>query len=439
MEISIIPIDDQDHYIIYRPLLGLAFIGNQAMAELCQQWNNARSKNKDENFEVKKFLSDIGYFLPEKQPYKPDRILSTAVLLLTNQCQLRCTYCYAAAGEASRKALSIETGKTAIDYVVQQASSHGRKFFTVDFHGGGEPSYEWDLLQALTRYARNKPLPVKTSLTSNAIWSEKQLEWIVQNIDRLSISMDGDAETQNLQRPLENNRPSFDIVFRNLALLDKAEYQYGIRMTVCPPWNKLKDNVKFISENTKCRSLQVEPAFNLLRGAHTQPDENQYHQFADAYLEAYEVALQYGTKLLYSGSRPGIITNVFCSAPYNALVVNPDNQIVACYEITNSSHPLAAISTFGQIKDGEIQFDLASKTKFYQLLQERFDKTCKDCFCRWTCAGDCYTRAFYRESDYLTSGERCVMNKEITKNVILSLISKHDGVWRSKPPQGKAG
>jgi len=439
MEIDIIPIDDEDHFLIYRPLLGLAFIGNRAMADYCLQWNNANPTISDENFEVKKFLSDIGYFSPEKQPYKPDHIQSTAVLLLTNQCQLRCTYCYAAAGESIRKSLSIETGKSAIDYVFQQAESNGRQFFAVDFHGGGEPSLEWGLLQALTRYAKNKPLPAKTSLTSNAVWNERQCEWIIQNIDRLSISMDGNAKTQNLQRPFENHHPSFDIVFGSITQLDKADYPYGIRMTVCPPWNNLKENVRFISENTKCRSLQVEPAFNLKRGAHSQPDENQYHQFADAYLEAYEVALEYGTKLIYSGSRPGTITRVFCSAPYNALVVNPENQIVACYEITNSTHPLSAISTFGSVQDGEIIHDSAKKTDFYRLLQDRIDKTCKDCFCKWTCAGDCYTRAFYQESEYLSSSERCVMNKEITKNVLLSLISKHDGVWRAPISQKPAG
>lgn len=261
----------------------------------------------------------------------------------------------------------------------------------------------------------------------------------IGRIDRLSISMDGNPETQNQQRPFQNNKPSFDTVFKNLTKLDEAGYSYGIRMTVCPPWNKLKENVKFISENTKCRSLQVEPAFNLQRGAHVLPNENQYHQFSEAYLEAYDVALGYGTRLLFSGSRPGITTTVFCSAPYNALVINPDDNIVACYEITNSTHPLAAMSTFGYIQNGKVYIDQARKQAFHQRLQERFKTTCKDCFCHWTCAGDCYTRAFYQEKDYLSSSERCVMNKEITKNIFLSLIAQNNSVWHSSSLINKPG
>ena len=124
------------------------------------------------------------------------------------------------------------------------------------------------------------------------------------------------------------------------------------------------------------------------------------------------------------------MTQVFCSAPYNALVVNPDNNLVACYEVTNNQHILSKISTFGSVKDGIVCIDHLSREHFYSLQRERFDQTCRTCFCRWNCAGDCYTRSFSpTENGHLEQNLRCSMNREITKQIILQYIWENEGVW----------
>jgi uncharacterized protein len=437
MELKIIPVDSDDHLIIYRPLIGLAFIGNQSMADYCVKhgFDLPKSEGSD-NKEIIRFLLEIGFFLPDNEPSYPDLIATSAVLLLTNRCQLKCTYCYASAGESEPKKLSRKSGIAVIDFVCNQAAIHNRGSFKVEFHGGGEPSLEWQLLQYLVQYARRKSIPAEISLTSNAIWTVPQCEWITRNIDKLSISMDGTPETQNHQRPFRNNQPSSGFVMKNLHRLDALGFTaYGIRMTVCDPWIHLGKDVKFIYENTKCRSIQVEPAFNILRGTHLPPSENQYAQFAKAFLDAYDLSKELGARLTYSGARPGVISRNFCSSPFNALVVNPDDCIVACYEITNSKHPLAEIASFGKIQDDMVHIDEQKRTHFHDLLGERFNTVCKDCFCRWTCAGDCFSRAFPESGGHLSSSSRCLMNREITKNMILNLIYQQQGVWQSFSPK----
>ena len=241
--------------------------------------------------------------------------------------------------------------------------------------------------------------------------------------------MDGSPSTQDRQRPFTNNHPSSPVVLRNIKMIDEYSVDYGIRMTASKLWDELFSDVKFILESTSCRSIQVEPAFDIHRGEHGKPGSDS-KEFIDSFVDAYNLAKEYGASLSYSGGRPLTLTNVFCSAPYDALIINPEDNIVACYEITNSSHSLAQISTFGRIEGNNIILDEIKRNHFHSLLKQRFD-SCKNCFCQRSCAGDCYTRAFGDgDGDYLYKGVRCEVNREITKYLLLDLIYENSGIWR---------
>lgn len=432
-EVDMIPIPDTDKYMIYRRRAGLAFVGNRALAELALRLADDASALNDAPAEVVSFLRGAGFFDPLPAPptntrdFKP----TTAVLLLTNQCQLRCVYCYAAAGESAPQTLTPELGKAAIDAVCQNALDQGRGRFDVSFHGGGEPTAAWKLLQTCTAYARQKPLAAHITLTSNGVWSPGQTRWILANLDSVSLSMDGSPATQDQQRPLATGRGSSVWVMRTIQALDAQRFAYGIRMTATAPWDSLPRDVRFICEQTGCRSIQVEPAFNTQRGGHDQPDTDEIQGFIEAFLEAYDIATAAGVRLYYSGARPGGVTTTFCSAPYRALIVNGDGQLVTCYEIASDAHTLAGLSVIGRVEAGVVQVNAAARDRLHTLMAAR-RQTCEDCFCYWSCAGDCYTRAFRNEPDgHLYHSGRCDMNRAITRELLLRQIASGGGVWRA--------
>lgn len=437
MELCSIPLTDADgeeKFIIYRPLLGLAFVGNRAMLDVAQQIAGAASGTPPPASAAGELLRSIGFFQPD--PQCPEQISSrftTAVLLLTNRCHLRCVYCYADAGVEAPLALDVAHGKIAIDYVYDQAQQEGVSQFEVSFHGGGEPTFAWRTLKTLTRYARSKPMQTKVSLTTNAIWSPSQCDWILANVDNLSISMDGSPQTQDQQRPLVSGGPSSGIVLKNIGAVDRAGLPYGIRMTATAPWERFPGDVRYIVEHTGCKYIQVEPAFNIKRGEHALPNQEDCHQFTEAFLEAYEIARSYQRTLLYSGARPGTAAPTFCLAPYKALVVAPGGMIVACYEVASQDHPLYALSSFGAIEGREVRVDQENRARLQGLIAER-RATCRDCFCYWSCGGDCYARVFMDESDgHLIKSHRCDLNREITKQLLLNLIEENNGVWTRQP------
>lgn len=436
MEIYAIPIEGK--FILYRPLLRLAFVGNRTMANVTLDLARGDFTADEAPKEARTFLETIGFLKPDPSPPSPpdpDYCPTTAVLLLTNRCNLRCTYCYASGGEGLIQELSPELARAAIDQVCQNAKALNRPRFELTFHGGGEPIQAWRILREATVYARSKDLPCHVSLVSNGVWTARQREWILHNLDGLSISFDGGPETQNRQRPFASGRGSFKSVMRTIRALDEAGFSYGIRMTATAPWQEhLPEDVRFICEETGCPAMQVEPAFNTRRGRHQGPTQEESAAFAGAFLEAFEIASHAGRRLTYSGARPWLLAQTFCTAPYGALIVNAAGKLVTCYEIASEAHSLAKISTVGKVVGSRIIVDEEAREGLLGHLGNNRAK-CRDCFCYWHCAGDCYTRAYFSkpEADESVS-PRCRMNREITARLLLWYIMAGDGVWRGQHP-----
>jgi uncharacterized protein len=440
MEIFTVPV--QDKYLIYRPLRRLAFIGNRAMADLAQQYVHLPAGAAPQGHpDALAFLESIGFTLPDPPPpaaVDPDAAFrpTSAALLMTGRCNLRCVYCYASGGEIEELDLSPEAAFTVIDQVCRNAIELRQPAFEVTFHGGGEPSLAWDTLQAAAAYARTRDLPAKLNMVSNGVWNPARRDWVIANLDGLTLSMDGGQATQDAQRPFPTGRGSFTAVRHTLRHLDRAKFPYSIRVTATPDrFADLPEDVAFFCRETGCQTIQVEPCFYPARGAHHAPTPEQAAVFSEAFLAAYDVARQAGRFLFYSGARPWLLTRSFCTAPLGStLTLNPRGEIVACYEITHPDHPLAQQSTFGRRDErtGELRIDPQRRNSFIADLQNR-QTACRDCFCFWHCAGDCYTRALeaYPAGSELPYA-RCAVNHAITTGLLLRAIADGDGVYRGE-------
>lgn len=433
MELFVIPVEDK--FVLYRPLLRLAFVGNRAMADVA-----IRLANSDEPSDsgmppnISTFLASIGFLKPDPSPPDDAPFLfrpTTAVLLLTNRCNLQCIYCYARGGEKTAHDLPLPLIRTVIDQIFQNSVESGVSHFDVMFHGGGEPVLAWQQLSEATAHARRKPMPCRVSMTSNGVWDKRQQDWLVDNLDTISISFDGRQETQNRQRRFSGKDGSFAIVMENIKALDARDFKYGIRLTAMAPWqNSLPQDVRFICEETGARFIQIEPCFGQGRGSHATPTQDQAEAFIEGFMAAFEIAERAGRRLSYSGARPWLLTQAFCRAPYEALVVNPYGDLVTCYEICDDTHPFIEMSRIGHVQNEQIIVNDLARQSFWAHLLERRSQ-CRECFCRWHCAGDCYVHApivGLRDSSPIST--RCSINRQITLGMLLWCIMKCGGVWR---------
>jgi uncharacterized protein len=428
----------QDKYIIYRPLRRLAFVGNRAMRQLCERVQMGPAiPVQAEEADAYRFLETIG-FLEEDPPF-PEEVKDSetfqptvCVLFPTNQCNLRCIYCYANGGDNRPETMPVSMARAAIDQVCENALSQGLERYSLCFHGGGEPTMAWPLLQSCVAYARQKELPAEINLTSNGIWNEGQRSWLLDHIDEISLSFDGLPEIQNRQRPLRAGGPSYPMVMESIRKLERRNKSYGIRVTVTDESiSQLADMVTFLCRETGAQTLQVEPAFNHGRARMDGQTLMQNERFAEAFLAGYDIARQHNRHMYYSGSRPWLLTNRFCDAFAKALVVGPDGFITACYEVCSKEHDLSGVFHFGElIQEGRLSLNWQMRENFLSRIAER-KKNCRGCFCYFHCAGDCPSKTFTPEPDgHLQHSSRCDLNRLITKELILRSVLEGNGVWQ---------
>ncbi len=446
-QIFSIPLGD-DSFLIYAPLKRTAFIANSALVndivKKCgdkggspELKNRQNSSSDAVNPDI---LEELNFFVPE--PYPVDDFhtngihYDSVVLFLTNECNLRCKYCYASAGEHPVRQMEWETAKAGIDNIFTGIRTNNLRHAALGFHGGGEPSMNLPLLKKSVEYFKNlaaeNNISYEIAGAFNGFWNSSVREFIINNFTDLSISFDGLPEIQNLNRPAKGGKGSFTKVSETLKELDKAGFKYGIRLTATDETlHSLYDSVSFICDNYKPYKIQVEPAFDEGRAIVNNSTLSNPDEFIRLFIKSYRTAVEKNIDLFYSGARLNVITQRFCLAACRALVVTPDGDVTTCFESFGKEHPDSDLFFVGRYGgNGKFIIDNDKLKKHYSRTVDNI-KFCSDCFCKWHCAGDCAVKNIaVSKGELLKPGSRCYINQELTKFLIMERIAKSGGfIW----------
>lgn len=427
-----------NRYLIYAPLRRLAFIANDHMVNAIDELRSSSVAGNQESATVA-FLKRIGlYSSPEEvdpitrfsgQPYP-----TNVTLFLTTACNLRCTYCYASAGDTPLKAMPLETAIRGIDFVSANAVEAGQETFEVNFHGGGEPTRNWKILTEAVGYARRRGrqlgLVPKISAATNGVLSPAQTDWIIANLDAVSLSCDGLPSIQDRHRPLASGGGSSGIVMRTMRRFDSASFRYGIRVTVTRDQiPSLPDSIEFLCRKTRPQRIQVEPAYALGRWKAEPSAETA--EFIDAYREAQTRARALGREITYSAARVGLLTNHFCGISQDTFSLSPDGNVSACYEVFSEDNTWAKEFFYGSADPHGVgyRFDMAALERLrHQGVEHK--EFCRGCYAKWHCAGDCHHKALnVNGGEEFQGSDRCHITRELTKDQILDRIAASGGLF----------
>lgn len=434
--IYFIPVEDKN--IIYMPYKPLAFIGNESMVRFIRDWKSGIDLSGDT--ETIDLLERTGFFQKDRRGLPPEQEKDyfkpvNCVILLTKNCNLNCVYCYASSGKRENKIVSLNTGMAAIDRVCSNAVELKRKKFSLSFHGGGEPTLAGERINELARYAHSKEIECSVSLTTNGFFKEDEADFLLEGINEVSLSLDGIAPVHNRQRPDRGGKGSFERVFQTLKILEKKKIQYGIRMSVMDDSIEvLPESIEFLCKNSDCRVFQVEPVFKSGRARDAGNDLKNRSRFIESFMISMETAFNYKRHMYYSGVRPWIVTGHFCTAPYDALIVNQDDELTMCYEVFDRGHELGDLFFYGRCNEGVFSSDYAKRRILLDRIAER-QKDCikKGCYCFSNCAGDCPPKAFLSEQSGADGfSGRCELNRTLITEMLLFYIEKAGGIWHGE-------
>ncbi len=113
------------------------------------------------------------------------------VLWVTNDCNLRCKYCYANGGD-KKEYMSLETAKKAINLIKGNCKLQ---------LAGGEPLLNFELIKEMYDYLKKYKPYVKMQIQTNGtIIDDKIAKWIRDTQIPIGISLDGTFEVNELLR-----------------------------------------------------------------------------------------------------------------------------------------------------------------------------------------------------------------------------------------------
>ena len=438
-ELFAIPLE-KDRFLVYAPLRQAAFVGNAKMVnEIAALRDGDPLKSDNASDAVQNLLRhlDILEGGPEPDPiteFAGDPCPTSITLFLTTACNLRCTYCYASAGDKPAKRMPLDVAKKGIDFVVANALRTGTDFIELNFHGGGEPTVNWQTLVGAYDHAwqlcQEHNIELVASLATNGVIARPRLDWIVANMQGVSLSFDGLPEAHDRHRKTVSGRGSSDAVMATLRYFDNCAFPYGLRITVTRDQIlQLPQSVEFVCSNFNPQTIQVEPSYQLGRWRDAPSAETE--GFIAAYREAQARAGKHGRRISFSGARLGTLSNHFCGVSQDSFGLSASGAVSACYEVFDETSENADTFIYGweSPKGDGYRFDLERLNRLRgQAVQHR--DYCNGCFAKWSCGGDCYNKAITATGTKEFAGsDRCHIIRELTKDQILQAIADSGGVF----------
>lgn len=321
--------------------------------------------------------------------------ISKIILMICQECNFRCQYCFGDGGEYNNKGkMSFETAKRAVDFLVEHAQSDDLSlcFF------GGEPLLNFPLIKQIDQYVKeiesksNKKF--KYAITTNGSLITPEIEkFLEENVSSIMISMDGNKEIQDTYRYYTNKMGTYDIVTKRTEGLRKKGL-VSARMTLVSPNFDIVGRANHLLE-LGFRNVAWAPALNLM-------EDKDF----DLMLEGEKKAIWYVNKLITDGNialarrwhgvmnrlrRVHIMSYRFkgCGAASNMVAVNIDGTMYPCHRFVGQED-----TAIGNIEAKNLDVDSFVNNTYI----ENFEK-CASCWCKNLCIGGCINENYSCSGD----------------------------------------
>ncbi|MBZ5526774.1 MAG: quinohemoprotein amine dehydrogenase maturation protein [Acidobacteriia bacterium] len=321
------------------------------------------------------------------------------VLNVANDCNLGCSYCFAAQGDygTPKRMMQEETARSSVDFLL--ANSADQKNVTLVFFGG-EPLMNLGLIRRVVAYAGEASAKagkhVDFTMTTNATGlTTEVIDFLSENRIGVSVSIDGPKEYNDLRRTYKNGMGSYDHVRpRILELLHRhktrpvaarATLTHGITAVEECFWHLLDmgfHEVGFAPVTSSAQedfALTSEELWTVLEA---------FRKLSDIYVERALKNESFGfsnLSNLLGELHTGISKNYPCGAGLGLLGVGADGDLYLCHRFSESpAHRM------GSVQEG---LDVARQTDFLSRAHLSNKPHCGTCWVRHVCAGGCYHEA----------------------------------------------
>ncbi len=373
------------------------------------------------------------------KPVQPGKFLG--VQFTINQiCNLACKYCYADARPANSrvgpfniigqgpKVMPWKIAKAAINRIIKDTLYCEQKKIEI-MMAGGEPTLSMELIKKIVSYARTEcaknNIKANIGIVSNGLFNKKIRKWLIDNLDYITISIDGNREIHNLQRPSISGKDVYSIILHNIqAIHESNKVILGLRMTITAiNVRRLPELILYLHKQFPGRRIGFEPVQDCGRCNINRIDDPAKRiptekELIDSYLKAFAIAKKFRINLKSSiTSFKSPESNMsFCGVDGQNFCVDPEGYVSACTRVTSQYDPMSKYFYFGKYNPETDDFDINPEqyTRVQQMNIKHYQQ-CHECFAQYNCKGDCaHIKAALGDNFFNKVSPRCKMIRNLT-------------------------
>ena len=340
-------------------------------------------------------------------------------LLISQDCNLRCEYCFASTGDygKGRKLMDFETAKLAIDFLLE--NSGDRENLELDFFGG-EPLMNFDVVKQAVEYARSKEKEYNknfrfTITTNGILLDDDKIDFINKEMSNVVLSVDGRKEVNDRVRRFSNGMGCYDMIMDKYKKLveKRGDKDYYVRGTFTKYNLDFSDDVFSLNEQGFTQ-ISVEPVVSDSKEPYALTERDLPKVFCE-----YEKL----TKRLIENDKNGKHFNFFhfmldldqgpcaikrlrgCGCGNEYVAIDPDGDIYPCHQFVGMDNWL-----MGNLHENT--FDTEMKNKFAGAhIYSKHE--CRNCWAKFYCSGGCNANNYSYSGDILSAHKiSCEMEKK---------------------------
>lgn len=378
-----------------------------------------------------------------KESYK---YATNAVLMLTNNCNLKCRYCFV---EQHPENMTLQTAIDAIECLIKNYHKlyelnqpPKNNIISVTFFGG-EPMLRYkEIIVPIIEYIYDnnyQDLFIFSITTNGTLLNKDIIDFLISHKTTIMISCDGVKEAQDYNRPFKNSdKSSYDAIINNLTYLTSQQQHTIFRPTLIPDTVHTLFDTYLFAERLGCDQFFTMPnhreiwpleKVEILKDQLGKICHYSLNQFKNGITPMYFGPLNAGfTNILYqdimdNSSVPEFNTIKRCGLGIDTWAIGVDGKIYGCQE--QPSKDEKNIFLIGNIWDGidvikHINLlETYAQSKKPECVNKDMCKKCPvDLVCKnqgFTCASTIYD---LRKNFYQTEEIECIWLQEIIKNCL---------------------
>lgn len=353
-------------------------------------------------------------------------------LFVSQECNLKCTYCYGHEGEYGQRGRMDETTlrHTFETYFGEGGNRHNVTFF------GGEPLMNFPLMKKAAAlgetFRRDGRGDVSFGIVTNGTFYDEEIaEFFRDHIDGATFSLDGPADLNDSQRPAKRGDNVYATATENIRKLT-ADKRFGwaFRSIVTRAGYDRIGDIYADLERYGPGGIGIVNV-DVPEDSPLYLNDEQYRRFIDQVIEINRkglrsfidgeqaVAFEYPFYILFH-----FITRshalYHCNAGTNLLAVTAEGDVYPCHRFVGEEK-----FKMGNVADASLR----QSPRYREIRQAFVDATvdnregCRDCWARYLCGGSCAKYSHAQHGDIAPPVARhCLYIKTVIEEILPDIV-----------------